>query len=431
MSWGGSGKIEVLFTTGTRGGRKQINNIESMLQKEIPDMRRKVAWFSRTFQWRCDATFFPRQSITRNRRVVTWSSKIYWNLNFSAVQTAFKVHNGDSVRQQRVRRLKYTGLQLQRYKFGKKHWKISSWLFLKDFLTRFSSMNFQKSQSTNVLKALRKRKQQSMHNGMESLEILRSNIQSYFNDKINNVTKEFVNSFFQPAIVNIKNNTNETISEQQMQTICKTMLENCLKQQYSSTDVSSPCSSSRNTSDVLTSDSDNDVVGGAQTSLLHQALKRKRNDSDNEQLVKQQFFLTKASNSYFSGSSSSNNSNTVVGNQHKLTLRSAGAAVTNAALFTSTPKFITTRSTSSRLFQSTQSASTPAISRPIFHIIQTPKNLVATHVELAQLLSNSTSDAAKKRVHVTSSNVVSSTSCATDSAVTSTQSDTSADTTKS
>lgn len=307
--------------------------------------------------------------------------------------------------------------------------------FFKDFPphTRFSSMNFQKSQSSNVLKALRKRKQQSMHNGMESLEILRSNIQCYFNDKISNVVKEFVNTFFDPAIVNIKNNTNESISEQQMQIICKTMLENCLKQQYSSSSnvdqSSSPCSS-RNTSDVLTSDSDNDF-SGQQTSLLHQALKRKRTDSDNEQLIKQQFFLTKASNNYFSGTTTatSNASNNVVGvgGHQKLTLRSTGAAVaaTNSTLFTSAPKFVTTRSTSSRIFS--QSASTGAISRPIFHIIQTPKNLVATHVELAQLLSNSND--AKKSVsvvtsgssQVTSSNVVSSST--TDSTVTSTQSE--------
>lgn len=302
-------------------------------------------------------------------------------------------------------------------------------------------MNFQKSQSANVLKALRKRKQQSMHNGMESLEILRSNIQPYFNDKIDTVMKEFVSSFFQPAIVNIRNNTNEIISEQQVKTICKTMLENCLQQQYAITSLNqqpSPGGSSRNTSDALTSDSDND---GQQTSLLHQALKRKRNDSDNEQqqLVNQQFFLTKAAKNCFNGmktTAAANGINTI--GPQKLNLRSSGAAATNT-LFTSTPKLVTTRSTSSRLFSTSQS-SAPAISRPIFHIIQTPKSLVATHVELAQLLSNTASDAAKKNSgiqvltssnQVTSSNVVSSTSSATDATVTSTQSESSADASKS
>lgn len=302
-------------------------------------------------------------------------------------------------------------------------------------------MNFQKSQSANVLKALRKRKQQSMQNGIESLEILRSNIQSYFNDKIDHVMKEFVNSFFHPAIVNIRNNTNENISEQQVQSICKTMLENCLQQQYvKSTSLNqqpSPYGSSRITSATLTIDSDND---GQQTSLLHQALKRKRNDSDIEQQqhINQQLFLTKAANNCFTtGIKASPSSNSSTIGPQKLNLRSSGAAATNT-MFTSTPKFVTTRSTSSRLFSASQSssASSPAISsRPIFHIIQTPKNLVATHVELAQLLSNTTADAAKKNNsgggvqvltsnnQVTSSNVVSSTSSsvATDSTVTSTQ----------
>lgn len=68
----------------------------------------------------------------------------------------------------------------------------------------------------NVLNALNKRKNAMKANGADSLDILRENIQCFFNGKINTLMKEFVQTFFEPAIKNIKENTNENITEQQV-----------------------------------------------------------------------------------------------------------------------------------------------------------------------------------------------------------------------
>lgn len=78
-------------------------------------------------------------------------------------------------------------------------------------------MRFQKSATaSNVLAALRKRKEQSKANGADSLDILRENLQYFFNDKVNSLMKEFMQTFFEPAIKNIKENTNESITDQQV-----------------------------------------------------------------------------------------------------------------------------------------------------------------------------------------------------------------------
>lgn len=53
-------------------------------------------------------------------------------------------------------------------------------------------------------------------NGADSLDILRENIQCFFNGKINTLMKDFVQTFFEPAIKNIKENTSENITEQQV-----------------------------------------------------------------------------------------------------------------------------------------------------------------------------------------------------------------------
>lgn len=52
--------------------------------------------------------------------------------------------------------------------------------------------------------------------GGNSLELLRENLQYFFNEKINVVMKDFIKTFFDPAIRNIKENTDETINEQQV-----------------------------------------------------------------------------------------------------------------------------------------------------------------------------------------------------------------------
>lgn len=53
-------------------------------------------------------------------------------------------------------------------------------------------------------------------NGVDSLDILRENIQYFFNDKVNHLMKDFIETYFEPAIKNIKENTNENITEQQV-----------------------------------------------------------------------------------------------------------------------------------------------------------------------------------------------------------------------
>lgn len=254
---------------------------------------------------------------------------------------------------------------------------------------------------------------------MDSLTLLRSNVQSYFNERINVVMKDFVKTFFEPAIKNIKDNTNETISEQQVKFLCKSLLDTCSNQQYSSPrheQLSSPLSSlSRNNSDVNTSDSDNE---NGQTSLLHQALKRKRTESETEQLFKRQFFLTKTSSNYFGSPGLRTQSTTL-----------KPTATTSIAVLSSAQKIVT-RPTSGIL--ATNGTTT---TRPIIHIIPSAsnKNLVATHMELATLLSNSTSDSRRNAIIstskspgngnvVTSSNIVSSTT-SDSTKVTSTQSE--------
>lgn len=165
----------------------------------------------------------------------------------------------------------------------------------------------------------------------------------------------------------------------QISKICRNLLESCAKSQYSSSSesMSSPSSlTSRNTPDMNTSDSDTD--GG--TSLLHQALKRKRTDSETEQLFKRQFFLTTAPPNHFFSTSNVSQQN-------------PGKAIfrpTTSVLTSSTPKFI------SRPIQSTTSSSifSQSGSTPIFHIIQAPNSsrnlkLSTTHVELCQLLNSS------------------------------------------
>jgi hypothetical protein len=76
--------------------------------------------------------------------------------------------------------------------------------------------DFQKNDSTNILNALKKRKLQEMKNGFDSLEILSMTLQCYFNEKIQEVLKDFNEKYFEIAVKNIKQNTNETISEKQV-----------------------------------------------------------------------------------------------------------------------------------------------------------------------------------------------------------------------
>ena len=82
---------------------------------------------------------------------------------------------------------------------------------------RKKNLKFQKSESAkNVLNGLKKRKQSTMSNGFDSLELLRQNIQYIFDQKIEEVIEDLMEKYFKPAVANIKNNTYETISERQV-----------------------------------------------------------------------------------------------------------------------------------------------------------------------------------------------------------------------
>lgn len=175
----------------------------------------------------------------------------------------------------------------------------------------------------------------------------------------------------------------------QMKKICRNLLESCVKSQYSSSNdsLSSPTSSSLscNTPDMNTSDSDTSENGG--TSLLHQALKRKRTDSETEQLFKRQFFLTTAPPNHFFNTTVSNVTHQSTGKaQQSSVFRPTTSVLTSTSKFE--PKFIT-RQSSPGIF-----AQTGTTTRPIFHIIQAPSRnlkLSATHVELCQLLQQNSS----------------------------------------
>jgi hypothetical protein len=57
---------------------------------------------------------------------------------------------------------------------------------------------------------------QTINDGASSLDLLRENLQYFFNDKINSLMKDFMQTFFEPAIRNLKENTSEVTSEEQV-----------------------------------------------------------------------------------------------------------------------------------------------------------------------------------------------------------------------
>lgn len=175
-------------------------------------------------------------------------------------------------------------------------------------------------------------------------------------------------------------------------------METCAKSHYSTSTepMSSPtsCSSlSTITPDISTSDSDTSENGG--TSLLHQALKRKRTDSETEQLFKRQFFLTTAPpNQYF---------NTTVTNMSPQ-ISSKPLFRPSTSVLPSPTRFITRPIQSTGIFNQQGTSTT----RPIFHIIQAPNRnlkLSATHVELCQLLQQNKNISTTSALSTTSSTI--------------------------
>uniref|UniRef100_A0A182IKP5 DNTTIP1_dimer domain-containing protein n=1 Tax=Anopheles atroparvus TaxID=41427 RepID=A0A182IKP5_ANOAO len=132
---------------------------------------------------------------------------------------------------------------------------------------------------------------------IKSLELLRANIQCYFDKEVDAIVKKFHQTYFVPAIRNIKENLGEgAISEEALKSVFCSLLENT-KAQYGS-QLSSPAGNSlsrANTPGMELSDSDsstdNTPATGVATSLLHQALKRKLPEPNQPDLFKRQYFL--------------------------------------------------------------------------------------------------------------------------------------------
>ncbi|XP_070501978.1 uncharacterized protein [Chironomus tepperi] len=221
------------------------------------------------------------------------------------------------------------------------------------------SSNAKSESATKVLNLMKKRHKSSLKNGFDSLEVLRMSIQSYFNKQVDVIMKDFVDKFFQPAIENIKENTDEKIEEQQIKKICRNLLEDCARTQYSYDTTPSILKSS------IKSDSDTNDETDSGTSLLHQALKRKRTESEAENLYKRQFFITTATNNFI---------NAPVPSTVTTTQKPTASLLTSA--LTSPPKAM-------------RHTSNPT--RPIFHLIPANRNLKSTHVELLNLLKQNSS----------------------------------------
>uniref|UniRef100_A0A182QMG9 Uncharacterized protein n=1 Tax=Anopheles farauti TaxID=69004 RepID=A0A182QMG9_9DIPT len=132
---------------------------------------------------------------------------------------------------------------------------------------------------------------------IKSLELLRANIQCYFDKEVDTIVKKFHQTYFVPAIRNIKENLGDgAISDEALKSVFCSLLENT-KAQYAS-QLSSPAGNSlsrANTPGMELSDSDsstdNAPTSGAATSLLHQALKRKLPEPNQPDLFKRQYFL--------------------------------------------------------------------------------------------------------------------------------------------
>ncbi|XP_050093955.1 deoxynucleotidyltransferase terminal-interacting protein 1 [Anopheles aquasalis] len=145
---------------------------------------------------------------------------------------------------------------------------------------------------------------------IKSLELLRANIQYHFDREIDTIVRRFHQTYFVPAIRNIKENLGEgAISDEALKGVFCTLLESA-KAQYGASQLSSPAGNSlsrANTPGMELSDSDSStdnapaVVGGGggsgvgglgvATSLLHQALKRKLPEPNQPDLFKRQYFL--------------------------------------------------------------------------------------------------------------------------------------------
>lgn len=80
--------------------------------------------------------------------------------------------------------------------------------------------------NTNKLNIPYHRKMYSITSPTQSLDILRKNLQSAINKDIENVIKKYLEKFFQPAIINIKNNLGkDSVNEDHIKEVCQKMLD--------------------------------------------------------------------------------------------------------------------------------------------------------------------------------------------------------------
>ncbi|XP_030746943.1 deoxynucleotidyltransferase terminal-interacting protein 1 isoform X2 [Sitophilus oryzae] len=70
------------------------------------------------------------------------------------------------------------------------------------------------------------RKQYSVTSTAKSLDLLRKNLQAAINKDIDNIIKKYIDKFFQPAIINIRNNLgHDSVNDNHMRDVCKQILE--------------------------------------------------------------------------------------------------------------------------------------------------------------------------------------------------------------
>ncbi|XP_049542657.1 uncharacterized protein LOC125955564 [Anopheles darlingi] len=164
---------------------------------------------------------------------------------------------------------------------------------------------------------------------IKSLELLRANIQYHFDREIDTIVRRFQQTYFVPAIRNIKENLGEgAISDEALKSVFCTLLE-ASKAQYGASQLSSPAGNSlsrANTPGMELSDSDSStdnapaVVGSGggssglsvATSLLHQALKRKLPEPNQPDLFKRQYFLHGPIYPHVHSSNNNSNSNSSI-----------------------------------------------------------------------------------------------------------------------
>lgn len=130
------------------------------------------------------------------------------------------------------------------------------------------------------------RKAYSVTSPTKSLDLLRKNLQAAINKDIDNVIKKYLDKFFQPAVVNIKNNLGQdSVTDDNIRDVCKQILEEA-KSMYAAPSKSrdnSPYECSQSEADSENSLTDIRYPNLERASpLYHQQPKRKEPDLDLE-----------------------------------------------------------------------------------------------------------------------------------------------------